>query len=160
MLSICRLLLDIGVLLSFIALSSLMDPLRLVGVAWIPAAVYDLLVSLVDFEGVPSSFSTSKSNKPRTLPSRCGVGPRDVTAAGLKSFLDIAGLFIISCSCVGFDGVSAYFVFLTGVSAGIDCDFRFCGFDFASDLDSAEILPARMSRVLLYSLYICATKHC
>lgn len=92
---------DMGVRPSFVELSMSYVLVRLLGVAWTfvrdrPGVLGGLVVSFLD--GVPSSFSTSRSNKPRTLPSRCGVGPRDVTGAGLNSFLDMAGVFINSSS--------------------------------------------------------------
>jgi hypothetical protein len=121
--SICLLPEDIGVRPSLVTLSASYLPARLLGVDCtcardLPGVPGGFVVSFLD--GVPSSFSTKRSNKPSTRPSLCGVGPREVTGAGLKSFLDMAGVFMSSSSrdCC-FDGVSTHLFRLSGVSTGI-----------------------------------------
>jgi len=140
------LLADIGVLLSFTALISSLECRFLLGVAWIcPSVLFPC-----DLEGVPSSFSTKRSNNPRTRPSRCGVGAIDVTDAGLNSFLDMDGVAMKteSRACPGFlEGVSACLARFDGVWAGAVIALRF--FEEDSSCFGGGILPEIMSRSLL-----------
>lgn len=81
---------DMGVLLGLTALSGLVNLADLHGVAWIvPTTFVSLMLRLsAGLVGVSSTFLNGRaSNRPRTRPSRCGVGPIEVGTAGLNSFL-------------------------------------------------------------------------
>lgn len=147
-LSICRLLEDMGVRPNLGVLSVSDALLRLVGVAAIAGLPTLNIFVGVPLFGVPSSLSTSRSNKPSTLPSRCGVGPRVVTGVGLKSLREIAGVFIRSSSGRdSFLGVSICRDLFFGVSTGWAVGARFWLRE--SCRVGGGILPERTSRTRL-----------
>lgn len=106
---------------------------------------------------VPSS---NRSNRPRTCPSRCGVGPKEVFAEGVKSFLDIVGVSSVLWSWNRlFEGVSMCFARFSGVSDGVGAsgDFRLCC--RLDSLGGGAVFPLKMSWAFWKSLYLLAISH-
>lgn len=123
------------------------------GVACIGGATPSLPTSLLEGE-VPS---WRRSNNPRTCPSFCGVGPREVFFNGVNRFRTTEGESYGSTSH-GFmtprEGVCIICRFEELVS--LPSYFRFRGVWWIGSGLGVGILPERISLNLLYSLYFAA----
>lgn len=125
----------------------------MLGVAWEEGASCTA-VTPAPRDGVPSSLSTMRSNRPRTRPSLCGVGPMDRGAAGLKRVLAMEGVVVdmgLWGDERGLDGVSRCFCILDGVWVLNSAGLRFFGWP---GFEGGGTLPDKMSRSLLYCLYL------
>jgi hypothetical protein len=109
----------------------------------------------------PVPFSSRRSNNPSTCPSFCGVGPRTVLFKGVNRFRTIEGEAYGSTShgCIElFEGVFIICCLLETPCFSFSSRFRLWGVLSLVTGAAGGTFPESKSRVLLYSLYLLATR--